>query len=120
MEDFPTQDITIYHKNNDKWDRYVVKASYRNTSILNHNKNGSDSTDNVLIRIFNVDEYNSKWFVEKGDIIVNKKVEDTIERVPLTELGKKYGTQNVHKVTSIDKFIFDDEDLPNHIKIGAI
>ena len=76
MEDFPAQDITIYHKNNDKWDRYVVKASYRNTSILNHNKNGSDSTDNVLIRIFNVDEYNSKWFVEKGDIIVNKKVED--------------------------------------------
>lgn len=120
MEDFPTQDITIYHKNNDKWDRYVVKASYRNTSILHHNKNGSDSTDNVLIRVFNVDEYNSKWFAEKGDIIVNKKVEDKTERVPLTELSKKYGTQNVHKVTSIDKFIFDDEDLPNHIKIGAI
>ena len=29
MEDFPMQEITIYHKNVDKWDRYVVEASYR-------------------------------------------------------------------------------------------
>lgn len=121
MEDFPTQKITIYHKNSEnKWDKYVKEASYRNTSILNHNKNGKDSTDNALMRIFDVEEYNFKWFVEKDDVIVNKEVEDKIERVPLTELSKKYGTQNVHKVTSIDKFIFDDEDLPNHIKIGAI
>jgi len=120
MEDFPMQDITIYHKSNNKWDRYVVEASYRNTSITNHNRNGSDPTDNALIRIFDINGYNLKWFVENDDIIVNKKVEDVIERVPLTELSKKYGTQNVHKVTSIDKFIFDDEDLPNHIKIGAI
>lgn len=120
MEDFPMQDITIYHKSNNKWDRYVVEASYRNTSITNHNRNGPDSTDNALIRIFDINGYNLKWFVENDDIIVNKKVEDVIERVPLTELSKKYGTQNVHKVTSIDKFIFDDEDLPNHIKIGAI
>ena len=120
MEDFPTQKITIYHKNGDKWDRYAVEASYRNTSITNHNRNGSDSTDNALIRIFNVKEYNYKWFAEKGDIVVNKKIEDKIERVPLTELSKKYGTQNVHKITSIDKFIFNDEDLPDHIKLGCV
>lgn len=120
MEDFPVQEITIYHKNGDKWDRYVVEACYRNTSILNHNRNGADSNDNVLIRIFNVKEYNYKWFAEKGDIVVNKKIEDEIERVPLTELSKKYGTQNVHKITSIDKFIFNDEDLPNHIKLGCV
>ena len=86
MEDFPTQEITIYHKNEKIWDRYCVKASYRNTSILNR----------------------------------NKSVDDEIKSTPLTELSAKYGTENVHKVTSIDKFIFDDEDLPNHIKIGAI
>lgn len=120
MSDFPIQDITIYHKNSDKWDRYVKKASYRNTSILNHNRNGSDSNDTALIRIFDIDNYNSKWFVEKGDVIVNKEVYDEIEKdAPLTQLSKKYGEDNVHKVTSIDKFIFDDEDLPNHIKIGA-
>ena len=34
----------------------------------------------------------------------------------------KYGKDNVHKVTSIDKFLFDDEDLKelNHIKLGCI
>ena len=79
MEDFPMQDITIYHKSNNKWDRYVVEASYRNTSITNHNRNGSDSTDNALIRIFDINGYNLKWFVENDDIIVNKKVEDVIE-----------------------------------------
>ena len=87
---------------------------------MNHNRNGADSADNALIRIFNVKEYNYKWFAEKGDIVVNKKIEDEIERVPLTELSKKYGTQNVHKITSIDKFIFNDEDLPNHIKLGCV
>lgn len=123
MSDFPMQKITIYHKNSEnKWDRYVKEASYRNTSILNHNKNGSDSTDNALIRIFNIETYNSEWFVEKEDVIVNKEVEDVIDNTPLTQLRKKYGADNVHKVTSIDKFIFDDEDIEelNHIKIGAI
>lgn len=122
MDDFPIQNITIYHKNGSKWDRYVKEASYRDTSILNHNKNGSSSTDNVLIRIFDIEEYNSKWFVEKGDIIVNKEVDDIIENTPLTQLSSKYGTQNVHKVTSIDKFIFNDEDIEdlNHIKLGCI
>lgn len=124
MSYFPTQKITIYHKNNEnRWDRYVIEASYRDTSILNHNRNGSNSTDNVLIRIFDVKEYNSKWFVEKDDIIMNKEVTDVIEgNTPLTQLSKKYGKDNVHKVTSIDKFLFDDENLKelNHIKLGCI
>lgn len=124
MSYFPTQKITIYHKNNEnRWDRYVIEASYRDTSILNHNRNGSNSTDNVLIRIFDVKEYNSKWFVEKDDIIINKEVTDVIEgNTPLTQLSKKYGKDNVHKVTSIDKFLFDDENLKelNHIKLGCI
>lgn len=124
MSDFPTQKITIYHKNNEnKWDIYVIEASYRDTSIINHNRNGSNSSDNVLIRIFDVKEYNSKWFVGKDDIIVNQEVTDVIEgNTPLTQLSKKYGKDNVHKVTSIDKFLFNDEDLKelNHIKLGCI
>ena len=122
MSDFPTQKITIYHKNNEnKWDRYIKEASYRDTSILNRNKNGSSSNDNVLIRIFDVETYNSKWFVGKEDVVVNKEVSDVIDgNTPITQLSKKYGKDNVHKVTSIDKFIFDDEDLPNHIKLGCI
>ena len=123
MSDFPLRKITIYHKNNNNWDRYVVNASYRNSSILNHNKSGSSSTDNVLIRVFDVEGYNSLWFVQKGDVILNKEVEDVIEgNTPITQLSKVYGTDNVHKVTSIDKFIFDDDDIEelNHIKIGAI
>lgn len=124
MSDFPTQKITIYHKNNEnKWDRYIKEASYRDTSILNRNKNGSNSTDNVLIRIFDVETYNSKWFVGKEDVVVNKEVSDVIDgNTPITQLSKKYGKDNIHKVTSIDKFIFDDEDIKelNHIKIGAI
>ena len=69
MSDFPLRKITIYHKNNNNWDRFVVNSSYRNTSILNHNKSGSSSTDNVLIRVFDVEGYNSLWFVQKGDVI---------------------------------------------------
>lgn len=101
----------------------MLDASYRNTSILNHNKSGSSSTDNVLIRVFDIEGCNSLWFVEKGDVIVNKEVKDTIEgNTPITQLSKVYGTDNVHKVTSIDKFIFEDDDIEelNHIKIGAI
>ena len=122
MKDIPIQEITIYHKTNNSWDRYVVNASYRNISIINRNKNGTNSSDNALIRIFDVEGYNSKWFVEKEDIIVNKKVIDEIEgKTPITQLSK-YGKSNVHKVVSIDKFIFDDEDIKelNHIKLGCV
>ena len=122
MEDFPMQDITIYHKKSEnKWDRYVKEASYRNTSILNRNKNGENGTDNALIRIFDIKNYDVEWFANKGDVIVNKEVEDKIEgSTPLTQLSEKYGKDNVHKITSIDKFLLNDEDLPNHIKIGAV
>ncbi len=122
MEDMPIQEITIYHKTSNGWYRYVKEASYRNTSIINRNKNGTNSSDNALIRIFDVEGYNSKWFVEKEDIIVNKKVTDVIEgKTPITQLSNKYGKSNVHKVVSIDKFIFDDEDIKelNHIKLGC-
>ena len=123
MKDFPTRNITIFHKNNNKWDRYIKEASYRNTSILNHNRNGSTSTDTTLIRIFDIKNYNSLWFVSKGDVIVSKEIDDHIEEnTPITQLSEKYGKDNVHKVTSVDKFVFDDEDIKelNHIKIGAI
>ena len=122
MSDFPTREITIYHKNKDNWDRYVIEASYRNTSIINRNKTGTKTNDNALIRVFNLEGYNSKWFVENEDIIVNKKVDDYIDETPMTVLSKKYGKENVHKVVSIDKFIFDDEDIEEleHLKIGCV
>lgn len=123
MSDFPLREITIYHKNNNKWDRYEIEASYRNNYILNHNKNGENSTDDVVVRIFNLEEYGSSWFINVGDIIVNKKVKDEIEgNTPNTQLSKKYGKENVHKVTSINDFTFNDEDIKEleHIKIGAI
>lgn len=123
MEDFPLRKITIYHKDSVKWNRYVVEASYRNNSILNHNKYGENTTDNVLIRIFDKKGYNTDWFISEGDIIVNKEVEDEIEgNTPNTQLSKKYGKENVHKVTSINDLTFDDEDIEElqHIKIGCV
>lgn len=123
MSDFPTQKITIYHKNDKQWDRYVKEASYRNTSIVNRNKNGSNSTDNALIRIFDVEGYNLTWFALKDDVIINKEVQDTIDgNTPITQLSNKYGKDNVHKIISIDKFIFDDTDIEelNHIKLGCV
>ena len=122
MSDFPTQKITIYHKNGKQWDRYVKEASYRNTSVINHNRNGSNSTEKALIRIFDIKKYNLTWFVQKDDVIVNKEVKDEIESTPITQLSNQYGKDNVHKVTSIDRFIFDDEDMNelNHIKLGCI
>lgn len=123
MEDFPIRKITIYHKNNDKYERYVKEASYRNTSIINHNKNGSNSVDNALIRIFDLDGYNKSWFIAKEDIVVNFEVKDEIEgTTPIIQLSAKYGKDNVHKVTSIDKFIFNDPDTEEleHIKVGCI
>lgn len=123
MSDFPTQKITIYHKNGKQWDRYVKEASYRNTSILNRNKNGSNSTDNALIRVFDVEGYNLTWFAQKDDVIVNKEVQDVIEgNTPITQLSNNYRKDSVHKVISIDKFIFEDKDVEelNHIKLGCV
>lgn len=123
MSDFPTQKITIYHKNGKQWNHYVKDGSYRNTSVINHNRNGSNSTEKALIRIFDVEGYNLTWFAIKDDVIVNKEVEDEIEgSTPITQLSNKYGKDNVHKVTSIDKFVFEDEEIKelNHIKLGCI
>lgn len=134
MSDFPMQKITIYHKNEEKWDRYVKDASYRNISELNRNRNGlssttlnrnksSNSTDEALTRIFDIEGYNISWFALKDDIVVNKEVEDIIEgNTPITQLSNKYGRDNVHKINSIEKFIYDDEEIKdlNHIKLGCI
>ncbi len=123
MSDFPIQKVTIYHKNNKQWDSYVKEASYRNTSVLNHNRNGANSTEKALIRIFDVEGYNVTWFVSKDDVIVNQEVKDVIENnTPITQLSSEYGKDNVHRVTSIDKFTFNDEELQelNHIKLGCV
>lgn len=123
MSDIPMREITIYHKNNNQWERYVKQASYRNNSILNHNRNGENSTDNVIIRIFDKEGYNSTWFVQEGDIIVNKEVNDEIEgNTPNTQLSKIYGKENVYKVKSINDLILNDEILDEieHIKLGCI
>lgn len=115
------QDITIYHKEDNKYIRYPKIASVRNTSILNRNKTGVSTTDNALIRVFDVEGYNDTWKCQKGDAIVAKDVLDEIEQAPLTEMRQKYGKEYVYEVSSIDIFDFKSEDIKelNHVKIGA-
>ena len=122
MQDFPLRKITIYHKKIENkittYERYVINASYRNTSIKNRNTVGVSNTDNTLIRIFDLNGYNNIWYIDKDDIIVNEEVSDEIQGTsPIMQLSDKYGFDNVHKVVSIDKFIFGEE--LDHIKIGA-
>ena len=123
MEDFPTQKITIYHKNEkNEYKRYVKEASIRNTNMLNQKNYGFSSSNQVTIRIFDVKGYNKSihfkntsstlnlplnsfigdtWKIQKGDIIVNGKVNDDIETThPLNELSDKYGKDNVFKINS--------------------
>ena len=117
------QDITIYHKNNQSWDRYnLSKVSVRDTSIRNRDTTGVTDVNNATIRILDIDGYNNIYFVNKDDVIVTLKVDDEIKLAPLTELKSKYGKDNVYQVSSIDKFIFKDSDLKDlqHIKLGAI
>lgn len=119
--DFPKQEITLYHKDtiNKSYIRYSLIASVRDTSILNRNRVGESSTDKALIRIFASDNQPDTYKVEKGDLIVNSKVDDVISYDKgLTELRNKYGEENTYKINSIDKYIFE-EDL-DHIKLGAI
>ena len=119
--DFPKQKITLYHKDtkNKVYVKYSLIASVRDTSIQNRNKTGVSSTDRALIRIFASDNNPNSYEVEKGDLIVNKDVNDTISyEKGLTELREKYGESNSYKINSIDKFIFG-ESL-DHIKLGAI
>ena len=116
------QDITIYHKNNDNsYSRYNLVASVRNTSYLNRNKTGVSTADNALIRVFDVDGYNTTWKCEKCDVVLDMKSEYDIIKAPLTELREKYGKSSVYEVSSVEKFIFKDEDVKelNHIKIGG-
>lgn len=117
MIDGLLQDITIYSGKN----RYNLRASVRNTEYLNRNRTGLMSADNALIRVFDIEGYKSTWDVKKGDIIVLKGVEDSINKAPLTELRKKYGKENVVEVSSIDEYIFDlaDNKEIQHIKIGG-
>ena len=89
------QDITIYHKEGTQYVRYNKIASVRNTSYLNRNKTGVQTTDNALIRVFDTKGYNNTWKCQKGDIIVSKKVLDDIIKAPLTELREKYGDRSV-------------------------
>lgn len=115
------QDITIYHKENREYVRYNLKASVRNTSILNRNNTGVSTSDTALIRVFDTKGYNDTWKCNKGDVIVGKSVNDDIKEAPITELVKKYGKEYVYEVSSIDIFDFNDNALNeiNHIKIGA-
>lgn len=119
--DFPKQEITLYHKDttNKAYVKYSLIASVRDTSIQNRTRTGVSSTDRTLIRIFANDNDPSTYEVEKGDLIVNSSVSDTISYDKgLTELRGKYGEENTYKVNTIDKFIFGEE--LDHIKLGAI
>lgn len=121
MEEF-LQEITIYHKTDDGWNRYNLdNASVRNTSAQYRNVTGTTNVDNALIRIFDVQGYNKDYFISKGDVIVNMNVTDEIISAPMTELRKKYGEENCYQVSSIDTYIFKDEATSEiqHIKVGA-
>lgn len=124
-DEFPKQDITIYHKNSNKEnERFDVKASVRLTYTINHNRTGSSSVDSALIRVFENDITNKEMVIAKDDVIVVKKVTDTItnNNTPYTELSEKYGKDNVFKVHSVENLVFNDSDIQesNHIKIGCI
>lgn len=116
------QNITLYHKEGNSYQRYPLIASYRGTSILNRNTTGVSTTDSILIRIFYAD--NGTFEISKDDVIVNQLVNNTFfdNTIPLTELQRIYGKENVFKVRSIDIFNFEDTDLKelNHVKVGLI
>lgn len=124
-DDFPKQDITIYHKNpNKENERFNVKASVRLTYTINHNRTGSNSVDSALIRVFENDITKKDMVIAKDDVIVVKEITDTITNnsAPYTELSEKYGKDNVFKVHSVEDLVFNDIDIQelNHIKIGCI
>lgn len=115
------QDITIYHKEATGWIRYNIKASVRNVSTLNRDRTGTQTSDNTLIRVFNVEGYNNTWKCKNGDIIYSGNSNYNIIEAPLTELRNLYGKEKVYEVSSVQEFIFEDENIKeiNHIKIGA-
>lgn len=115
------QKITIYHKEDNEFKRYVVDASVRSTSYKNRNNTGVQTTDNVLIRIFDVEEYNKSFKIEKGDTVYSGESTYEIVKAPITELRNLYGKENVYEVSSVEEFIFDEPKIKqlNHIKVGA-
>lgn len=119
MDENLLQDITIYHKENNVWQRYNLRASLRNTFIRNRDNTGSSNVNVALIRIFDVDGFNKTYYVANGDVLVDKSVKDEIQSAPLTELREIYGKDSVYSINTVEKFIFDDLEL-SHIKIGAI
>ena len=112
------QEITVYHKSSTGWVRYNLIASLRNTFIKNKDNTGSSNVNSALIRIFDVDGYNSTYFIENGDVIVDHSVYDEIVKAPLTELRAIYGKGSVYTVDTVEKFIFDGLDL-SHIKVSG-
>jgi len=115
------QKITIYHKTDRGFEKYIVNASVRNTSYKNRNTTGTQITDNALIRIFDVDEYNKSFKIEKGDTIYSGETDYQVIKAPITELRNMYGKEKVFEVSSIEEFIFDEPKIKelNHIKIGV-
>ena len=113
------QVVTIYHKENNSYKRFTKKGSLRNTASRVRNENGIDTTDNGTLRIFDVDGFEKDWKCSVGDIVVAMYIEDDVT-APLTELRKKYGKSSVYEVSSVQKFIFDDDRVKelNHVKLG--
>lgn len=127
------QEITIYNKFVDDkkqttWHRTPLIGTYRNTSILNRTKTGSNTNDTALLRIFdtskyvNEEEYKKElkpdvWTVQIGDIVVDKDVDfDITSTAPITELQKQFGKAHVQAIVSID----DNRKgtVLDHIKVG--
>jgi len=144
MNDFPLKKITIYCKTENGYKRTVKEASFRNTSILNKDNYGFSSTDDVIVRIFDIKGFNTDiyrktneptleipldaflgetWSIQKGDVVVNGEILDEIKgTTPITELSKQYGKDNVYKINKINVLIYEDKDLQdlNHVKLGCI
>ena len=108
------REITIYHNTGGGYTHYKTYASIRQTSSINHDNTGLNSTDEVLIRIFDKG-YNEEWFCEKGDFIVSKFTDYKVETAPLTELQKEFGKDKVFKVMSTEDLYYDDE--VGHLKV---
>lgn len=127
------QEITIYNKFVDDkkqitWHKTHLIGTYRNTSILNRTKTGSNTNDTALLRVFDTSKYIDEeeykkalnvdvWTVQIGDIVVDKNVDfDIASTAPITELQKHFGKSHVQAVVSID----DNKKgtVLDHIKVG--
>lgn len=76
MLDFPMQEVTIYHKEDkNQYKRMVKEASFRNTDLLNRNKQGFNSSDKAIIRIFDIKGYNKSIHIKNGSSILDCPLE---------------------------------------------